>query len=85
MCVISWLIELVGGIFAVSFVSLKNLGFQNVHYPDCIIMTIIIPIVHLMNDEVTKGIIAEEGWYQGIRDLLGIYNQVVPGQPTKRQ
>ena len=85
MCVISWLIELVGGIFAVSFVTLKNLGFQNVHYPDCIIMTIIIPIVHLMNDEVTKGIIAEEGWYQGIRDLLGIYVHLVPDQPTNRQ
>ena len=82
MCVISWLIELMGGVFAVSLVSLHNLGFHNLHYPDCIIMTLIIPIVHLMNDEVTKGIIAEEGWYQGIRDLLGIYVQVAPEQPT---
>ena len=85
MCVISWLIELMGGVFAVSLVSLHNLGFHNLHYPDCIIMTLIIPLVHLMNDEVTKGIIAEEGWYQGIRDLLGIYVQVVPNQQTNRQ
>ena len=85
MCVISWLIELMGGVFAVSLVSLHNLGFHNLHYPDCIIMTLIIPLVHLMNDEVTKGIIAEEGWYQGIRDLLGIYVQVAPNQPTNRR
>ena len=39
-------------------------------------MNVIIPIVYLMNDEETKGIIAEEGWYQGIRYMLGTYNRV---------
>ena len=85
MCVISWLIELKIGVLAVSMVSLHDLGFHNLHYPDCIIISLIIPLVHLMNDEVTKGIIAEEGWYQGIRDLLGIYVQVAPNQPTNRR
>ena len=39
-------------------------------------MNVIIPIVYLMNDEETKGIIAEEGWYQGIRHMMGIYIKV---------
>ena len=26
-----------------------------------------------MNDEETKGIIAEENWYQGIKHMLGLY------------
>jgi hypothetical protein len=28
-----------------------------------------------MNDEETKGIISEEGWYQGIRHMLGYYEK----------
>ena len=85
MCVISWLIELAGGIFAVSFVTLHNLGFHNLHYPDCIVTFVIIPLVHLMNDEETKTVISEEGWYQGLRHMLGIYVRVSPQQPGNRQ
>ena len=83
MCAISWLIELVGGVLAVSLVTLHNLGFHNLHYPDCIIMSIVIPLGHLMNDEETKGIISEEGWYQGLRNMLG--SLVAPEQPKNAQ
>ena len=85
MCAISWLIELVGGILAVSLVALHNLGLHNLHYPDCVIMSIIIPLGHLMNDVETKGIISEEGWYQGLRHMLGIYVKVAPEQPANHQ
>ena len=84
MCVISWLIELLGGVFAVSLVALHNLGFHHLHYPDCIIMTLIIPLTHLMNDEETKGIVVEEGWYQGMRHMLGIYVRLQPEQRSNR-
>ena len=76
MCVISWLLECVGLLSMASITLLHTLGLHNIHYPDCIIMNVIIPIVYLMNDEETKGIIAEEGWYQGIRYMLGTYNRV---------
>ena len=75
MCFISWLIEIVSGSFAVSFSALRSLGLHNLHYPDAIIMNVIIPLVHLMNDEETKGIITEENWYQGFRHMLGLYSQ----------
>ena len=38
-----------------------------------------------MNDEETKGIIAEENWYQGIRHMLGIYKRVTPYEPPDRR
>ena len=47
---------------------------------DCTIMYILIPFLHLLNDEETNGIITDENWYQGMKNLLGIY---VP--PEKRK
>ena len=41
-------------------------------------MFVIIPSVYLMNDQATKNIISEEGWYQGLRHMLGIHNQIKP-------
>ena len=76
MCFLSWLLECVGLLSMASIIYLRTLGLNNIHYPDCIIMNVIIPIVYLMNDEETKGIIAEEGWYQGIRHMMGIYIKV---------
>ena len=76
MCVISWLLECVGLLSVASMTVLHTLGLHNLHYPDCIIMNVIIPIVYLMNDEETKGIIAEESWYQGIRYMMGMYTRI---------
>jgi len=52
---------------------LQNRGLHNSHFADALVMFIIIPFSHLINDEKTKGIIAEESWYQGIRHMIGIY------------
>ena len=37
-----------------------------------------IPLIHLMNDEDTKGVIVERNWYQGLRHMAGFQNQVAP-------
>lgn len=57
---------------------LLELGVPNVHLFDAIIMFLVIPFLHLMNDEDTKAIIYEESWYQGLRNMFGIYNEKVP-------
>ena len=62
---------------------LLNFGIPNVHLIDAIIMFLVVPFLHLMNDEDTEAIIYEESWYQGIRHMLGIYNEKVP-QPGIR-
>ena len=82
ICSISWLIELVCLIFVLISV-LATFGQVDsndaghtpiVSYPDCICMFTIIPLVHLLNNEETKGVIANEGWYQGLRHMLGVHN-----------
>ena len=77
----SWLYESLGVISAFLTPYLHNLGFHNLHYPDVILMFVVIPFLHLMNQEDTKTIIAEENWYQGFRHMLGIHHQVAPANP----
>ena len=79
MCIIGWLIELIGTLLFVSFTYLHSFGVRFLHIVDCIIINVIIPFVYLMNDEETKGTITEEGWYHGMRNMLGI-----PVQPNSR-
>ena len=76
-----WLYEIVGMVTTLLSPLVVNNGLKNPHYPDAILMFVVIPFVHLMNDEETKGIIAEENWYQGVRHMLGIQNQVSPSEP----
>ena len=73
-----WLYELLSIGSALITPFLQKHGVTNVHFIDAIIMFLVIPFLHLMNDEDTKGIIFEENWYQGIRHMLGIYNEKVP-------
>ena len=73
MCFMAWMYELIAILSAFSTPYLHNLGIPNLHYPDAIIIFVVIPFVHLMNDEDTKIVILEENWYQGIRHMLGIY------------
>ena len=70
--------ELVGT--AINFFStvLRSYGFHNVYYPDTIIMFIMIPFIHIMNDETIKGIVMERGWVQGLRYMLAQQNIVRP-------
>ena len=73
MCIISWLIEIFGTLCHVMFILLiSHIGIAGIHYIEAITMFIVIPFVHLMNDEDTKGIIADEGWYAGLKFMLGL-------------
>ena len=78
-----YLYELISVVSAVMTPYLHKLGIHNIHFIDAIVMFLVIPFLHLMNDEDTKTIICEENWYQGIRYMLGIYKGKVP-QSTVR-
>ena len=77
MCFMSWLYELLAIVSAImsSFLGalVQEFEIPNIHFPDVIIMFIVIPFIHLLNDEEIKGIIFEQGWIQGIKCVLGIY------------
>ena len=78
-CVVGWLLELLGT--AMTFLVAPVVyggGVHNHYYVDAIIMFVLLPLIHLTNDEETKGIIADQGWYQGLRHMLGIQNQIAP-------
>jgi hypothetical protein len=68
-----WLYELFAILSALLTPFLQNLGIHNIHWIDAIVMFVVTPCCHLMNDEETKGIISDENWYEGIRHMLGIY------------
>ena len=72
----SWLYELIGIVFVLLTPTLNDLGIYYLYFPDAILMFVILPFNHIMNDEDTKAIIAERGWIQGIRHMLNIRNQV---------
>ena len=55
---------------------LQELSVPNIHFPDAIFMSVIIPFIHLLNQEETKGIIFENGWYQGFKHAFGRYTEV---------
>ena len=52
---------------------IQEFNIPNIHFPDAILMFVVIPFIHLLNDEDTKTIIFEQGWIQGIKYVLGIY------------
>jgi hypothetical protein len=78
MCFLGWLYELFSIFSLIITPFLLKHGIPNLHFIDAIIMFLVIPLFHLMNDEDTKEIIFEENWYQGIRHMLGIYNEKEP-------
>ena len=51
---------------------IQEFNIPNIHFPDVILMFVVIPFIHLLNDEDTKGIIFDQGWIQGIKYVLGI-------------
>ena len=78
MCFMGWLYELLSIVSIIMTPFLVKHGIANVHFIDAIIMFLVIPFLHLMNDDDTKAIIYEENWYQGIRHILGVYTEKVP-------
>ena len=78
ICFMGWICEVVGTLFKVFTPKLHDLGFPLVYLADAIIMFVIIPFIHLVNDEETKAVIAEQNWYRGLGYLLGMYKQGFP-------
>ena len=73
-----WFCELAGFILTLLMPMLKSYGLRYVQYPDAILMFVAIPFIHLMNDEDTKTVIAQDGWIQGLKLMLGMRNQIAP-------
>ena len=80
ICFLSWLYEFIGTIMtAVTPNLVVSFGLQHwVHFIDCIMIFLFIPFFHLLNDEETKGVIVERGWFQGLKRMAGVPNQIVP-------
>ena len=73
MCCMGWMYEFVAILSGILTPFLHKLGIHNMYYPDAIVMFVVIPFVHLMNDEDTKIIILQRNWYQGLRHMLGMH------------
>ena len=76
ICFSSWLFELLGTVITLLSPTLQALGIRYYYYFDAIIMFLVIPFCHLMNDEATKGVVLQSGWYQGFRHMAGFQNQI---------
>ena len=87
MCFMSWLYELLAVVFALmsSFLGkqIQEFKIPNIHFPDVIIMFIVIPFIHLLNDEEIKNIIFEQGWIEGVKYVLGIYTEPSLGRDSR--
>ena len=78
ICFLSWLYELTGTIMTAVSPALLSLGMKHQYYIDAIIMFLGVPILHLINDEDTKGVIVEKSWYWGVRHMAGFRHQITP-------
>ena len=70
-----WLYELAASLMILLTPKLHDLGLHNLYYPGIIVMFLVIPLIHLMNDDDTKDIISQEGWYQGLKYMMGIHGK----------
>ena len=70
ICFIGWFLEVVGLISIAMAPNFYELGLSNPHYPNVIIMFIVIPFLHLMNDQDIKSAIYDHGWYYGIKQMF---------------
>ena len=78
ICFSSCMYELIGTVITAMSPALMSSGVYYQYYVDAIIMFLIIPVFHLMNDEVTKGVIVERGWYWGFKHMIGIHDSTPP-------
>ena len=53
-----------------------NYNIPNIHMPDAILSFVLIPFLHLMNDEETKLIIFSENWFEGMKYVLGMRHKI---------
>ena len=85
ICFLSWLYEFIGTIITAVSPKLISLGLRHIYFIDSLIMFLLIPFCHLMNDEETKGVIVERGWFQGLKQMAGFRNQIVPQNAQENQ
>ena len=52
---------------------IQEFNIPNKHFPDAIVMSIVIPIIHLLNEESAKEMVFQSGWCQGFRYAIGRY------------
>ena len=52
---------------------LKMLWIPNIYLADAVMVFVVVPIVHLLNDEKTKEIFVEGNYYKALRHMIG-YN-----------
>ena len=77
MCLWGWIYDyfaLFWNIF--STILRDNYNIPNIYMPDAILSFILIPFLHLMNDEETKLIIFSENWFEGMKYVLGMRGKI---------
>ena len=70
ICFIGWVYELIGTLFAIATPLIRQAGVHNAYFVDALMMFVGIPLIHLINDEDIKAVMAEEGWYQGLKSFF---------------
>ena len=73
----AWVYESTGNICTIITPELHKLGMHGLHYPDAIMMFVLFPFLHLMNDEDTKTVITNENYYEGLRHMMGLREVIV--------
>ena len=73
MCFWGWLYDFIP-LFSqgLSTILREKYDLSFVHLPDAIVSFILIPFLHLMNDEETKLIILMENWFEGVKYVFGM-------------
>ena len=81
VCFLGWLLEVFLTVLIGLFMLLKEFRFEkDFYYPyfeffEAFFRAIVIPFVHIINEEETKTVITEENWYNGIKYALGLYRK----------
>ena len=65
--------ELAGGLITMAYPLLKMLGITHLYLADPVMVFVVVPLVHLLNDDETKEIIVEGDYYKALRHMMG-YN-----------
>ena len=82
MCFMGWIYESVATFSSFLTLTLHEYGIPNLYVIDAILMSVVIPFTHLMNNEDTKEVILDENWYQGIKHMLGLRTNQEPQHVT---
>ena len=73
ICCIGLFCELVGGLITMAYPLLKMLWISNIYLADAVMVFVVVPMVHLLNDGKAKEIFVEGNYYKALRHMIG-YN-----------